>query len=193
MEPADRGCAQKTARRIIFCWSTFGAIHRNGTESFHEIRVNSWNSCQQLVRQCHAEQELDTNSTNLHELKMNELLYKEEVFQLVGFCMEIHRELGRGHDEIIYKDALVVELSRAQIRFFREKNYEVNYKGVILPHFYYADFVVWDQILFEAKAVEKLTEAHTKQVLNYLAASKLRLGLLVNFGAASLEWKRIIL
>jgi len=124
---------------------------------------------------------------------MNELLYKEEVFQLVGFCMEIHRELGRGHDEIIYKDALVVELSRAQIRFFREKNYEVNYKGVILPHFYYADFVVWDQILFEAKAVEKLTEAHTKQVLNYLAASKLRLGLLVNFGAASLEWKRIIL
>src|SRR5438552_6462877 len=105
---------------------------------------------------------------------MNELIYKQEVFQLVGFCMEIHRELGKGHDEVIYKDALVVELSRAQINFSREKNYEVAYKGVILPHFYYADFVVWDKILFEAKAVDKLTDAHVKQ-LNYLAASKLRL------------------
>ncbi len=102
---------------------------------------------------------------------MKELLYKEEVFQLVGFCMEIHRELGKGHDEIVYKDALVVELSRAQIPFSREKNYEITYKGVILPHFYYADFVVWDKILFEAKAAQKLTDAHVKQVLNYLAAS----------------------
>jgi GxxExxY protein len=124
---------------------------------------------------------------------MSELLYKDEVFQLVGFCMEIHRELGRGHDEVIYKDALVVELSHAQIPFFREKNYEISYKGVVLPHFYYADFVVWDRILFEAKATERLAEAHVKQVLNYLAASKLRLGLLVNFGRDSLEWKRIIL
>src|SRR5713226_3346570 len=107
---------------------------------------------------------------------MNELLYKEEAFQLAGFCMEIHRELGKGHDEIIYNDAFVVELSRAGIPFLREKNYEITYKGVVLPHHYYADFVVWDKILFEAKAVEKLTEAHIKQVLNYLAASKLRLG-----------------
>ena len=99
---------------------------------------------------------------------MSELLYKEEVFQLVGLCMEIHRELGKGHDEIIYK-------------------------GVILPHYYYADFVVWDKILFEAKAIEKLTDSHIKQVLNYLAASKLRLGLLVDFGGDSLEWKRIVL
>ena len=124
---------------------------------------------------------------------MRALLYKEEVFQLVGFCMEVHRVLGQGHDEIIYKDALVVELSSAGIPFSREKNYEINYKGVTLQHFYYADFVVRDKILFEATAAQKLTEAHVKQVLNYLAASKLRLGLLVNFGAAALEWKRIIL
>jgi GxxExxY protein len=63
---------------------------------------------------------------------------------------------------------------------------------VILPHHYFADFVVWDKILFEAKAVERLTDAHVKQVLNYLAVSKLELGLLVNFGADSLEWKRVI-
>ena len=124
---------------------------------------------------------------------MSELLYKQECFELVGLCMEIHRELGKGHDEVIYKDALVVELSRANIPFSRERKYEVTYKDVILPHHYFADFVVWDKIIFEAKAVEKLTDSYVKQVLNYLAASKLRLGLLVNFGADSLEWKRVIL
>ena len=124
---------------------------------------------------------------------MSDLLYKQECFQLVGLCMEIHRELGKGHDEVIYKDALVVELSRANIPFSRERKYEVTYKDVILPHHYFADFVVWDKIIFEAKAVEKLTDSHVKQVLNYLAASKLRLGLLGNFGADSLEWKRVIL
>jgi GxxExxY protein len=124
---------------------------------------------------------------------MSELLYKEEVFKLVGLCMEIHRELGKGHDEVIYKDAFVVELQRGQIPFARELKHEVTYKGMVLPHHYYADFVVWSKILFEAKAVEKLTEAHVKQVLNYLAASKLELGLLVNFGGDSLEWKRVVL
>ena len=124
---------------------------------------------------------------------MAELLHREETHRLIGLCMEIHRELGKGHDEIIYKDALVVELSRAEIPFAREKKYEITYKGVLLAHPYYADFVVWDKIIFEAKAVEKLTDSHVKQVLNYLAASKLRLGLLVNFGADSLEWKRVIL
>ena len=124
---------------------------------------------------------------------MSELLYKDEVFKLVGLCMEIHRELGKGHDEVIYKDALVIELQRAQIQFARERKYEVAYKGIVLPHFYCADFVIGGKILFEAKAVEQLTEVHVKQVLNYLAASKLELGLLVNFGGDSLEWKRVVL
>jgi GxxExxY protein len=107
--------------------------------------------------------------------------------------MEIHRELGRGYDEVIYKDAFIVELHRGGIPFSREKNYEISYKGVTLPHYYYADFIVWDKILFEAKAVEKLTDSHIKQGLNYLATSKLRLGLLVNFGSHSLEWKTVVL
>jgi GxxExxY protein len=124
---------------------------------------------------------------------MSELLYKDEVFKLVGFCMEIHRELGKGHDEVLYKDAVVVELQRAKIHFDRELKYEVSYNGVIPPHHYRADFAVWNKILFEAKAVEALTEAHVKQLLNCLAASKLELGLLVNFGADSLEWKRVVL
>ena len=124
---------------------------------------------------------------------MTELIYKEETHRVIGLCMEIHRQLGKGHDEVIYKDALVVELSRATVPFVREKKYEVNYKDVILPHFYFADFVVWEKIIFEAKAVEKLTDSHVKQVLNYLAASRLKVGLLVNFGSDSLEWKRVIL
>lgn len=124
---------------------------------------------------------------------MGELIYGAEVFKLVGFCMEIHRELGKGHDEVIYKDALMVELQRAKIPFVRERKYEVTYKGVVLPHSYFADFVPWDTIIFEAKAVEALSDAHVKQVLNYQAAAKLELGLLVNFGADSLEWKRVIL
>jgi GxxExxY protein len=124
---------------------------------------------------------------------MSELLFKDEVFKLIGLCMEIHRELGKGHDEIIYKDAFAVELQRMQILFARELKYEITYKGVTLPHHYHADFVVWNKILFEGKAAEKLTDAHTKQVLNYLAASKLGLGLLVNFGSDSLEWKRVVL
>jgi GxxExxY protein len=123
---------------------------------------------------------------------MSDLLYKEEVFNLVGLCMEIHRELGKGHDELIYKDALVIELNRAGILFSRERKHEIIYKGVGLPHFYYSDFIVSDKILLEAKAIEQLTEAHVKQVLNYLAAAKLELGLLINFGRDSLEWKRVV-
>jgi GxxExxY protein len=124
---------------------------------------------------------------------MSELIYKAESFKVIGVCMEVHRELGKGHDEVIYKDGLEFEFGRLQIPFAREKEYRIRYKTVILPHKYFADFVVFDRILLEAKAVECLTESHVKQVLNYLAASKLKLGLLVNFGEDSLAWKRVIL
>jgi GxxExxY protein len=124
---------------------------------------------------------------------MSDLIYKEDAFQIVGCCMEVHRELGKGHNEVIYKDALQIELARRQFAFAREKEYTLAYKGVVLPHKYCADFVVLDKIILEAKAVECLTESHIKQVLNYLAAAKLKLGLLVNFGADSLEWKRVVL
>jgi GxxExxY protein len=124
---------------------------------------------------------------------MSDLLFKDEIFKLVGLCMEIHRELGKGHGEAIYKDALVIELQRANVPFAREQKYEVTYKGTVLPHYYFADFVIWNQILFEAKAVDKLADGHIRQALNYLAAAKLELALLVNFGGNSLEWKRVVL
>src|SRR5262245_57854153 len=124
---------------------------------------------------------------------MSELIYKSEVFKIIGLCMEVHNELGKGQDEAIYKDALEVECRINGVPFVRERKYEIEYKGIILPHFYYADFVLFDKILFEGKASERLTDAHLKQVLNYLAVSKLKLGLLVNFGEDSLVWKRVVL
>ena len=91
--------------------------------------------------------------------------------------MEVHKELGKGFSEIIYGDALEIEFN----------------KNNILPHYYFADFVVNNNIILEIKAIETLTNSHLKQTLNYLAASKLRLGLLINFGENSLSYKRIIL
>jgi GxxExxY protein len=124
---------------------------------------------------------------------VSEPLYKEESFKTIGLCIEVHRELGKGHDEVIYKDALEFELGLNQIAFARERPFLVQYKTIVLAHKYFGDFVVFDKILLEAKAVEKLTDSHVKQVLNYLAASKLKLGLLVNFGEDSLTFKRVVL
>src|SRR5262245_5940062 len=124
---------------------------------------------------------------------MSELIHKAESFKVVGVCMEVHRQLGRGHNEVIYKDALEYEFQRACIPFVREMEFRIQYKEVILPHKYFADFVVFGDILLEVKAVETLTDSHVKQVLNYLAASRLRLGLLVNFGEDSLAYKRVVL
>jgi GxxExxY protein len=123
---------------------------------------------------------------------MSDLIYKDETFKIIGLCMEVHRELGHGHDEIIYKDALEVECRENRLPYTRERKHEVEYKGVVLPHFYHSDFILFDAILFEGMACERMTDAHVKRVLNYLAASKLKLALLVNFGEDSLAWKRII-
>ena len=122
-----------------------------------------------------------------------DILYKEESFKIIGCCMEVHQELGKGHNEVIYKDSLCIEFGRNDIGLEREKEYEVFYKGIVLPHKYFADFVVMDKILLEVKAIDCLTDAHVKQTLNYLAVSRLKLGLLVNFGESSLVFKRVIL
>ena len=107
--------------------------------------------------------------------------------------MEVHGILGKGHNEVVYKDALEYEFSINQIPFSREKSYKIKYKDIILPRGYIADFVIYDKIILESKAIEILTDSHVKQTLNYLAASKLKLGLLVNFGEDSLTHKRIVL
>ncbi|MHC4268631.1 MAG: GxxExxY protein [Planctomycetota bacterium] len=121
------------------------------------------------------------------------LIYKEESYRTIGLCMEVHGILGKGHSELVYKDALEYEFSVNKIPFSREKSYKIEYKDIILPRGYNADFVVYDKIILEVKAIESITKSHIKQTLNYLAASKLKLGLLVNFGEDSLNHKRIVL
>lgn len=107
--------------------------------------------------------------------------------------MEVHRTLGKGHREIIYGDALAYEFERNSIPFEREKQFRIVYKDVILPHCYCSDFVLYGNIILEIKAIQQLSANEIKQTLNYLAASKNKLGLLVNFGADSLQYKRIIM
>ena len=107
--------------------------------------------------------------------------------------MEVHNNLGKGFLEIVYKDALEYEFRNSDVPFEREKEYVVNYKGVILPHKFYADFVVYDKIILEVKCVSSIGDEHIAQTMNYLKISKCKLGLLVNFGKLSLEFKRILL
>lgn len=107
--------------------------------------------------------------------------------------MEVHTHLGKGFSEIVYKDALEHEFKIKDVCCKREVNYKIYYKDLLLPHYYVADFVLYDKIILEIKAVETITSSHIKQAMNYLAASKLKLALLINFGQDSLSYKRIIL
>jgi GxxExxY protein len=124
---------------------------------------------------------------------MTDIIYKEESFRIIGLCMEVHNNLGKGFLEIVYKDALEYEFRKNNITFEREKEYVVNYKDVILPHKFYADFVVFDKIILEVKGMSGIADEFIAQTLNYLKVSGLKLGLIVNFGELSLQYKRVVL
>ncbi len=123
---------------------------------------------------------------------MTQLILKEEAFQIIGKCMEVHNNLGHGFLEIVYKDALEYELKKAGIPYQREKEYKVIYKDIILPHKFYADFVVFNSIILEVKGVSGITDEFTAQCINYLKVSGNKLALLVNFGELRLNYKRIV-
>lgn len=123
---------------------------------------------------------------------MDNIIYKEESFTIIGFCMEVHNQLGHGFSEIVYKDALEYEFNLNGILYQREKEYLVDYKGKILGHKFYADFVVFDKIILELKCVKSILDEHESQAINYLKVSNNRLALLVNFSRGKLEHKRII-
>jgi GxxExxY protein len=124
---------------------------------------------------------------------MVDLIYKDEAFQIIGICMDVHSLLGGGFLEIVYKDAIEYEFRKMNIPYKREREYDISYKDIILPHKYYADFVVFDKIILEIKAVDGLVDEFIKQTINYLAVSKCKLGLIVNFGKEKLTYKRIVL
>ena len=123
---------------------------------------------------------------------MQNYLYEDDTYKIIGALIEVHKNLGKGFSEIVYKDAFEYELKRINFSFEREKEYLVHYKDIILNHKFYADFVVLDKIIIEIKSTESLHEKHISQCLNYLHVSGHRLGILVNFNKTSLEYKRII-
>lgn len=122
---------------------------------------------------------------------MPEILFKELSYAVVGAAMEVHRILGPGFLEAVYEAALAHELNLRDIPFETQKRLPVHYKGQQVGE-YIADLVVDDQVVLEIKAVSKLIPAHEAQAHNYLAATGLRLAILLNFGAASLQQKRIV-
>lgn len=124
---------------------------------------------------------------------MSDIIYKDESYQIIGKCFEVHNNLGPGFLEIVYKDALQYEFKKANIPFEREKEYIVNYKGITLLHKFYADFVIYDKIILEVKAVSGIAEEFIAQAINYLKVSNNKLALIINFGELKLNSKRIVL
>lgn len=122
-----------------------------------------------------------------------DLLCKQECYNIVGACMAVHRELGHGFLESVYQEALAIELTRSSIPFEREKELSIIYKGVELKSYYKTDFICYEQIILELKALDALSNNHVSQLMNYLKATGLKVGLLVNFGASSLQYKRYVL
>jgi GxxExxY protein len=123
---------------------------------------------------------------------MVDYLHKEESYKIVGILYEVHKNLGKGFSEIVYKDALEYEFTQHNIPFVREREFSVNYKNTTLKHKFYADFVVFDKIILEIKIVDCFNNSHYNQCLNYLKTTKFELAILTNFNLISLEYKRIV-
>ena len=121
-----------------------------------------------------------------------EYIFKEECYQIIGCCMEVHNQLGGGFREAVYQEALELEFIEQDLPYQREKKMRIKYKKQVLKKKYFADFLCFDEIVVELKAVTELTNIHKGQLFNYLKASDKRLGMLINFGHEKLEYKRFI-
>lgn len=126
------------------------------------------------------------------KIEDSDFIFKEESYQIIGICMKVHQTLGRGFQEVVYKDALDIEFNNAGLYYRRESRFAITYVSQILQHRFIADFVINDVILLEIKSTPQLQYQHFAQTLNYLKASKIKVGLLINFGESSLNFKRVI-
>ncbi|HID20590.1 MAG TPA: precorrin-2 C(20)-methyltransferase [Methanophagales archaeon] len=120
-------------------------------------------------------------------------LYKDLTQEIIGAAMEVHRKLGSGFLEYVYEEALSYELNLSDILFERQKELDIYYKDLLIPQKYKPDLIVESKVIVEIKATSGLTEIEEAQLLNYLKATKMRVGLLLNFGTKSLEVRRRIL
>lgn len=123
---------------------------------------------------------------------MVDLIYKNEVYAIVGAAMEVHRVLGRGFLEAVYQEAMGLELRERSIPYAPQVELEVRYKNYHLKKFYVADFIAFEKIIVEIKAINQLSSLEESQLINYLKATGYEVGVLINFGADSLEWKRMV-
>jgi len=123
---------------------------------------------------------------------MEKLILKNECYEIIGRCFEVHNQLGPGFLEVVYKDALEIEFQHSGIPYKRETKYIINYKENILKHSYNADFVVFDSIILEVKAVSCITDDFLARTINYLKVSGNKIALLVNFGEVKLNYRRVI-
>ena len=124
---------------------------------------------------------------------MIELLFKEEVFEIIGAAIEVHQEIGHDFLEAVYQEAIQIEMGRRQIPFEPRKSLRIRYKEQILQKGYIADLICYKKIIIELKALDRLSGKEEAQILNYLKATGLRVGLLINLGShGKLEWKRFI-
>jgi GxxExxY protein len=123
---------------------------------------------------------------------MTDIILKEESYKIIGICMEVHTNLGMGFKEAVYKDAVEIEFRSQGVPFVREKQFKIEYKGIVLPHKYYADFIVSDSIILEIKSASFIIDNFIAQTINYLKASGIKLGIIANFGEKSLTYKRVV-
>lgn len=124
---------------------------------------------------------------------MTTILFKEEAYEIIGLCMEVYNTLGYGFSEVVYKDAMEIEFLKNGKDFYREKEYTVTYKGQKLKRTFITDFTMSDNIIIEIKAhADGVQEDAMAQTINYLKASGIRLGLIINFGKKKLEYKRVV-
>jgi GxxExxY protein len=125
---------------------------------------------------------------------MAELIYKEEVYRIVGACLEVYKDKGHGFLESVYQDCLEIELELQGIPFDPQRQIKLEYKGRPLDDWFKPDLVCFDKIIVELKAVKELADEHRAQLLNYLKATGMKVGLLVNFGHyPGLKWERMVL
>jgi len=131
--------------------------------------------------------------TNFNKQVVSDLLYKDEAYNLVGAAMEVRNKLGAGFLEPVYQEALSYELKLREIPFAEQVELPIFYKDLELSKRYIADMVAYDKIIIELKALSELTSREEAQLINYLKASRMRLGLLINFSSPKgLEWRRLV-
>jgi GxxExxY protein len=123
----------------------------------------------------------------------NEYPFKEECYRIIGACMLVQDELGCGFLEAVYQEALSLQFTEEGIPFQKEKVLDIHFKGQLLEKKHVDDFLCFDELIVELKATDSIHPEHIAQVLNYLKATGKKIGLLVNFGTAKLQYKRVIL